>query len=173
MNKAITLRTRLMISFIAAAVIPLVIAAWVAVPWFQGSIEDEAQRALSLHASVATEIFAEEKADRAAQAVVVATDLAQDNQYRQADLGMVLTRQVITASLDHMLFLDSAGKVTAASSGSAGREYTWPQIAEVLKSTEATSVLTIVPASEVEEMQAVRRSSVPLKETEGDRKSVV
>lgn len=167
MNKAITLRTRLMISFIAASVIPLVIAAWVAVPWFQSSIEDEAQRALSLHASVATEILAEEKADRAAQAVVVAADLAQGGGYRQADLGMALTRQAITASLDHMLFLDNAGKVRAASTGSSGREYTWPQIAESLKSTEATTVLTIMPASEVEEMQAVRRTSVPLKETEG------
>lgn len=167
MKKLITLRTRLMISFVASAVIPLIIAAWIAVPWFRATVEFEAQRTLGLHASVASELFAEKVEDRASQALSLAGALAEKDSYKHLDLGTTLARQATADSLDYLALLDRANVVEVSTSSDKGRTFGWALIDKALQSPGHSAFVVVLPPSEVLALEAERRTAVPLLETEG------
>lgn len=167
MTWTITLRTRLMLSFIAASVIPLVMAAVVAVSWYSDSIQDEAVRALGLHASVANELFAERVESRGVQAGVVAASVAEGGGYRRADLSQALTRAALTNGVDAILFVDAKGMVKASSVGAANRPFAWETASGALQSAAPVSFVGILPQPEIEALKAGPRTGIELKETEG------
>lgn len=167
MRNHTTLRTRLMVSFVVAAVLPLLVAAWIAVPWFSNAIETEAQKALELHDSVATEIFYEAVDARNGQLAALAQSFADEGTYRDAAVKSVLTRQASGLAVDHLVLLDRRGRVVASNIDDADREYGWAEIEEALTSMTTTSFVAVVPVEELEVLGAVRRTDIALKETEG------
>ena len=167
MQRAITLRTRLMFSFVAASVIPLLLATVLATPWFRNAIGDEAQTRLDLHAGVATELFADTLSDREFRMQSLAGTLKAEGKTGAQTLSSELSRYATTLAIDHIEMVDMKGVVKASSGSAIGLKLDCPGVASALESQQPASFTVIVPEKTLTTLGSAKRTAVELKETEG------
>jgi methyl-accepting chemotaxis protein len=166
-RKITTLRTRLLVSFIVAALVPLIVATSLAVPWFRSSIDSEAQRTLDKHATVASQLFAERVSDRGDQAGALARILS-DSEMRASDrIDAELRRQVSSLGLTYAFFLDTRGVIRGTTSGEKGRQLDWPMAQKVADGQRPVGVVAIVPEQQLRDFDKASAFSLTVLETEG------
>ncbi len=162
-----TLRTRLLISFMIAALLPLIVATSLAVPWFTSSIESEAQRTLDTHATVASELFAEQVSDRG-EVLGGTARLISDIGVSDSDgLNAELRRQALALGLTYAFYLDQEGVVRGTSAGTEGRPVDWPAVETLAKNQKPVSAVQIVPQQQLVAFDKDAGLALTVKQTEG------
>lgn len=167
MRREITLRQRLMISYVASALIPLSVAMFVSTPWFRSTIEQEAQRTLEKHATVMEQLFADRVDDRLDQVRSIASVFRDKTGDVQKELPDELARQSVTLQFDYLQFIDRQGVVRASTTGQMGFKLNWDLLSRLAKSAETTSFVGIVPVTELTALGAGDDLDLKVKETEG------
>lgn len=164
MRQHTTLRTRLMVTFVAAALVPLFLMMLVVVPWFRGAIDTQASQRLESNQGVAQALFAERLATRRTQARAVAglvSGVAQTN------VGAELKRQAGILEADYVLLIDDKGVVRSSTAGKLGYTLSWEQLAETVRQGEATGFTAIMPATELVSLGAGDTYALEARETTG------
>lgn len=165
MKGSTSLRTRLLLSFILASMLPLIAAFLIAVPWFSRSIHHQSQRTLSTQAKVAEELLAQRIAENTSRASLAAR--AFDNgEIAQSEVPNEVKRQAVDIDQGFLVWVDPRGRATA-SIQSDTHELAWPQLLKVAKSGETTSFVSVMPAQELAKLGLQDRTAIALKETEG------
>lgn len=167
MKRATTLKTRLLISFIVAALVPLIVATVLAVPWFQSSIQGEAQRTLSTNATVAHELFAERINDRRDQMSAVASILSSSDFRDPAKLDAELRRQASALSMTYLFYIDDKGIVRGTTSGTEGQPLDWPVIEKLAAGPRAVAASEVVPEQQLAMFDKASGLALAVKATEG------
>ena len=156
-----------MIAFMAASLVPLVIAAAVTIPWYRDSIRTEAQRALDTNSSVATELLAERVASTSSQMISIADSFSDEDRRSAEALPVELQRQTELLGLDYMFWVDASGVVRGSTTGLLGHRLDWPQLEAVVQSGEATGFASIVPVTQLVSLDINDELMLAVKETKG------
>lgn len=165
MKGATSLRTRLLLSFIIASLIPLLAASGIAVPWFTRSIRDQATRTLNTQATIADEMYMHRVATNNTRAAIAARSF--DNGAVSGDeIVNELKRQAVGIDNGFLMWIDRDGTAQTSTQASAHKS-AWSQLLGVARSAEATSFVSIMPQEELEQLRLSSRTAVELKETEG------
>ncbi len=167
MKRDITLRQRLVVSYIASALIPMSIAMFVATPWFRDSTAAEAQRALETHASVMTQLFADRVKSRGEQVRSVARLLRDANISSGEEIATELARQSRTLGLDYLLYIDHRGMVRASTADLKAGRLGWDLLERLQGAREPQAFTAIVPQSALESLGETAGFDIAVKETEG------
>lgn len=162
-----TLRSRLMVAFLSASLVPLIMAAVITIPWYSNSIREEAQRSLDTHATVAGGIYDEQVENVKGQVSSIA-DSFQDEERRTATfIPVELKRQAELLGLDYMMWVDTQGVVRGATRGQMGHKLDWPELSAAIESGEATGFSSITPITELVSLDLADEYALVVKETEG------
>ncbi len=167
MKQATTLRTRLLVSFMAAALIPLIVATLVSVPLFRNNVYDMAGQSLETQATVANELLAEKVAQRANQADSLTRTIGDVRGKSITESTDILTRQAELVDFDYLLWIDAKGVLRGSSIGGTGQTVAWPELAEYIRTQEATSFTAIVPPVALSQLSLADDLKLIVKETEG------
>lgn len=167
MRQHTTLRLRLMISFVLAALVPLVVATMLAVPWYQRAIEKEASRSLETGSRVSSEMFAERVSDRKGQVASIARVFSDDTARDPKEVAKELKRQSSTLGLSYLLYVDENGVVRGSTTGEMGHRLGWSQLQRQVKAQEPSSFAGIVPVTELVALDQDKALALKVKKTEG------
>jgi methyl-accepting chemotaxis protein len=162
---ATTLRTRLLVSFVMASVIPLAIAALIVVPWYRSALNAEAQSTLEIHQRVARAMLVESLRLREGQVTSLAESFRGAHKVASADLGSTLAREAKALKLTYLLYVDRRGVVRGSTTGAFGHTQSWELLDRIVKKDEATSFVAIVPVTELVALGLDKRYALALKET--------
>lgn len=166
MKRDITLRQRLIISYILASLLPMLVTAIVAVPWFRNGIETEASRTLQTHASVARETMADRIAERETQAMSMAGVLATMNGASDDAIHDHVEKQAVALGATRVSFIESGGGVRAGDQDEH-EALKWDVLNSVVRSKDATSFVGIIPAADLKRLRLADVTDLKVKETEG------
>ena len=148
--KNLSLRTVLMITLVVVVLVPVLAAALFAIPWYGASMRQEADRTLETHATVAREQLKERERTRISQMESLIENTFSDPARRTAAvLPGELERQSSLLRYSFMVWLDKSNVVLGSTTGVMGHKLDWPQLAEMSRSSVATSFVSIVPATEL------------------------
>jgi len=162
-----TLRARLLATLILASLSPLIVAQIIAVPWFGGSIERQAQNTLETHSTVATELFAEQMRARQTQVRAVAGLLTDAERREASRIGAELAEQAEAAGIDYLLFVDTKNVVRASTADEVGFTLTSEDVKEAARADEPTAHAQILPPGELVALGAADTYKIEVKETKG------
>lgn len=148
--KNVSLRTVLMTTLAAVVLMPVLLAAIFAIPWYGASMRQEANRTLDLHATVAIEQLRERQRTRVSQMESLIENTFSDPTRRTPEaLPGELERQSSLLRYDFMMWLDKNDVVLGSTNGVMGHKLDWAQLAKVSRSSVATSFVSIVPPTEL------------------------
>ncbi len=167
MKRDITLRQRLIISYIASALIPMSIAMFVATPWFRSSTAQEAQRALETHATVMKQSFADRVDGVGTQVESIARVFRDARISSDEEIATELERQSKTLGLDYLLYIDRQGIVRASTVDRQLGRLGWGLVERLRSSREPQAFAAIVPQRELQSLGATAGLDLQVKETEG------
>jgi len=138
-----------MVSLIFMVLLPGIGTAIFAIPAFNRALNTEALKALDTHQAVARQELDVLQRSRVTQLKALSTDKFSSAQSRSATaLPGELSAQSALLGCDAMLFIDSKDLVRGSMRGS-GHPLSWAALKQLVKSSEATSVLEIVPPVEL------------------------
>ena len=149
----VSLRTVLMISLVGMVILPGLGTTLFAVPVYFSMLRNEGIKSVGMHGAAVQRQLVELQRDRVAQLEELA-----ENDF---DLPADRTREVLIHQLrhhgsmlkfDNMLWIDAKGKVRASTTGGAEHDLLWSKLAEARKSTEATSMISIVPSAQLDSL---------------------
>jgi len=162
-----TLRARLMLSFIAAALVPLIVAALLAIPWYQSSVQDQADRTLKTHSTVSKELFDEQVNSRLDQISTIARTFAEAGTGTQAELSDQLTAQAGVLELSYLMWVDESGVVQGSTTGQLGHRMIWPELEQAAKGQKPVAFVGVVPVTELVALDQAEGLDLKVKATEG------
>lgn len=156
--KNVSLRTALMISLMAMMFLPAVGTALFALPTFSSSLATEALHSVETNSNVAKEQLTELQTTRVSQLETLANGVFTDASHRaESTLPQELERQSSLLSYDYMLWIDRDGIVRGSTTGAIGHKLDWAQLATVSTSSDATSIVSIVPPTELYSLGLTRK----------------
>jgi len=144
-----SLKTRLVAGFMVVALVPLLVAAVLAVSWYRSTLEAEALKTLRTHAETADVLLAERVTDRSAQISSVARALSDSETRRKESLPGELLRQAAAVDVTYLAFVDQRGIVKGATTGALGRTLAWEELAGIVRAGDATGFVGVMPPAEV------------------------
>lgn len=162
-----TLRARLMLSFTAAALVPLVVATLLAVPWYRDSVENQAARTLDTHATVQRELFDERVRSRQDQVTTIARTFSTAATGTQTSLSKLLQTQAGVLDLSYLMWVDEGGVVQGSTTGQLGHKLLWPELERAAKGQRPISFVGIVPVTELVALDKASDLELKVKATEG------
>ena len=169
MISKLTLRQLFLAIISTVVVVPMVIVALYVIPAFRSAIDADANSSLQTHASVAEQRLAERQRTRLLQmdALLSSTFSTTDSRITK-DLGQQLSQQAELLQVQSLLWLDTKGIVRASSTGgSYGHTLDWPVLGKLAQSGDATSVIAIVPPTEMYALGLSNAYKVDLKKAAG------
>ncbi|MDZ4169634.1 MAG: methyl-accepting chemotaxis protein [Coriobacteriia bacterium] len=167
MKRDITLRQRLMISYVISALIPLSVAMFVATPWFRSATGEQAQSTLETHATVMRSSFDDRLQDRGDQVGSIARLFRDAKLQSDAEISDELGRQSATLGFDYLMFVDRQGTVRASTEGLEARRLGWGAVERLRSSRDPQAFVAIVPARELQSLGATSGLDIEAKETDG------
>jgi len=162
-----SLKTRLLIGFVSAALVPLLIATTLAVTWYRSSLENDARRALRVSAATAGGLLDERVNDRSSQIASVARVFSSAETRTPKKLPVELERQSAALDLSYLLFVDEKGVVKGSTSGQMGHVLVWDQLERVAKGQKPTTFIGIVPVTELVPLEQAQKLQLVVKPMEG------
>jgi methyl-accepting chemotaxis protein len=148
--KNVSLRTVLMVSLIAMVLLPGLGTAIFALPSFSSSLTSEALKSAGTNSQVAMEQLRELQTLRTAQLDSLSrTVFSKPMNRRPAAISRELETQATVLGCDYLLWVGTDGTVWGSTTGQVGHKLDWAQLDAATESSVATSVVSIVPPTEM------------------------
>ncbi len=146
----VSLRNVLMISLIAMVALPGLATALFVIPAYSAAMRTEALKAVAMHMTVAQEQLAAVQSARTAElSTLASTTFSAPIRRAGAALPVELQRQTKLLKYDYMFWLGTDGLVQGSTTGAVEHSLDWPQLTAAAKSTDSTSIISIIPPTEL------------------------
>jgi len=162
-----SLKARLLIGFVAVALVPLLVATILAVTWYRSSLDQQSKRALRVSTDTASAMLTEQLTARQAQVASVAGVFGSPETRTDKALPVELERQSAALDLSYLLFVDEKGVVKGSTSGQLGHVLAWDQLERVTQGQKATSFVGIVPITELVPLDQATKLQLAVRAAEG------
>jgi len=162
-----SLKARLLIGFVAVALVPLLVATILAVTWYRSSLDQQSKRALRVSTDTAGAMLDEQLAARQAQVSSVAGVFGSPDTRTDKALPVELERQSAALDLSYLLFVDEKGVVKGSTSGQLGHVLAWNQLERITQGQKATSFVGIVPVTELVPLDQATKLQLAVRAKEG------
>ncbi len=136
-----------MLSFIGMMLIPAAATALFALPSFRSSIEKEAQRSVDTNSGVLAAQLAELQETREAQLESLSqSSFSKIASTPGSEVGAMLRQQTKLFDYDCLLWIPRSGAIRSSANSIEVASPDWPELAAATESSEATSIVSIIPA---------------------------
>ena len=166
--KNVSLRTMLMVGLIVMVLLPGLGTALFAIPAYNAAMQTEALKAVGTHMTVAQEQLAGVQSGRIAEMNTLATTTFSNKLNRlPVALQAQLRHQTELLRYDYMFWLGSDGLVRGSTTGAVAHVLDWPQLAAAAKSSDATSIVSVIPPTELYSLGLDQKYQLAVKPGEG------
>jgi methyl-accepting chemotaxis protein len=165
-----TLRAYLMVMLVAVSLIPLVVAAAFAIPFYRNSINDEAYKMLAAHSAVASDLLDQELRTQQVQVTAAAEGAFKhlaESKSSDAVMQGELARQSSILRRSYLLWITSDGRVLTSLSNVPKTNLQWMDVSAAAKAVSNSAFYSIAPQSQMAALGLDQRYEVPFKEAAG------